>query len=125
MKLISRNRFRLDNGNEIQVTGHLAFDLFSPDGQLIGSCRNSLTGWKRFFHVRPVFKNATGTVLAHAELPLIDSGRFTLILPEGQRIDLPHETPLPDSLNDELKLIVSAFRQNSLGTSAPDDCGDD
>ena len=125
MKLIARNRFRLDNGNEIQVTGHLAFDLFSPDGQLIGSCRNSLTGWKRFFHVRPVFKNATGTVLAHAELPLIDSGRFTLILPEGQRIDLPHETPLPDSLNDELKLIVSAFRQNCLGASAPDDCGDD
>ena len=125
MKLIARNRFRLDNGNEIQVTGHLAFDLFSPDGLLIGSCRNSLTGWKRFFHVRPVFKNATGTVLAHAELPLIDSGRFTLILPEGQRIDLPHETPLPDSLNDELKLIVSAFRQNCLGASAPDDCGDD
>ena len=125
MKLIARNRFRLDNGNEIQVTGHLAFDLFSPDGQLIGSCRNSLTGWKRFFHVRPVFKNATGSVLAHAELPLIDSGRFTLILPEGQRIDLPHETPLPDSLNDELKLIVSAFRQNCLGASAPDDCGDD
>ena len=125
MKLIARNRFRLDNGNEIQVTGHLAFDLFSPDGQLIGSCRNSLTGWKRFFHVRPVFKNATGTVLAHAELPLIDNGRFTLILPEGQRIDLPHETPLPDSLNDELKLIVSAFRQNSLGSSAPDDGGDD
>ena len=91
----------------------------------IGSCRNSLTGWKRFFHVRPVFKNATGTVLAHAELPLIDSGRFTLILPEGQRIDLPHETPLPDSLNDELKLIVSAFRQNSLGVSSPDDSGDD
>ena len=125
MKLIARNRFRLDNGNEIQVTGHLAFDLFSPDGQLIGSCRNSLTGWKRFFHVRPVFKNATGSVLAHAELPLIDSGRFTLILPEGQRIDLTHETPLPDSLNDELKLIVSAFRQNCLGASAPDDCGDD
>ena len=125
MKHIARNRFRLDNGNEIQVTGHLAFDLFSPDGQLIGSCRNSLTGWKRFFHVRPVFKNATGTVLAHAELPLIDNGRFTLILPEGQRIDLPHETPLPDSLNDELKLIVSAFRQNCLGASAPDDCGDD
>ena len=125
MKLIARNRFRLDNGNEIQVTGHLAFDLFSPDGQLIGSCRNSLTGWKRFFHVRPVFKNAMGTVLAHAELPLIDSGRFTLILPEGQRIGLPHETPLPDSLNDELKLIVSAFRQNCLGASAPDDCGDD
>ena len=125
MKLIARNRFRLDNGNEIQVTGHQAFDLFSPDGQLIGSCRNSLTGWKRFFHVRPVFKNATGSVLAHAELPLIDSGRFTLILPEGQRIDLPHETPLPDSLNDELKLIVSAFRQNCLGASAPDDCGDD
>ena len=125
MKLIARNRFRLDNGNEIQVSGHQAFDLFSPDGQLIGSCRNSLTGWKRFFHVRPVFKNATGTVLAHAELPLIDSGRFTLILPEGQRIDLPHETPLPDSLNDELKLIVSAFRQNSLWASNPGDCSDD
>lgn len=125
MKLIARNRFRLDNGNEIQVTGHQAFDLFSPDGKLIGSCRNRLTGWKRFFHVRPGFQNATGTVLAHAELPLIDSGRFTLILPEGQRIDLPHETPLPDSLNDELKLIVSAFRQNCLGASAPDDCGDD
>lgn len=125
MKLISRNRFRLDNGNEIQVTGHLAFDLFSPDGQLIGSCRNSLTGWKRFFHVRPVFKNATGTVLAYAELPLIDSGRFTLILTDGQRIVQSNETPLPDSLNDELKLIVSAFRQNSLGSSSPDDGGDD
>ena len=125
MELIARNRFRLDNGNEIQVTGQLAFDLFSPDGQLIGSCRNSLTGWKRFFHVRPVFKNATGTVLAHAELPLIDSGRFTLILTDGQRIVLSNETPLPDSLNDELKLIVSVFRQNCLGASAPDDCGDD
>ena len=125
MKLIARNRFRLDNGNEIQVTGHLAFDLFSPDGQLIGSCRNSLTGWKRFFHVRPVFKNATGTVLAHAELPLIDSGRFSLILPEGQRIALLHETPLPDSLNDELKLIVSAFRQTFLQSSNPGDCSDD
>lgn len=125
MKLIARNRFRLDNGNEIQVSGHQAFDLFSPDGQLIGSCRNSLTGWKRFFHVRPVFKNATGTVLAHAELPLIDSGRFTLILPEGQRINLPHKTPLPDSLNDDLKPIVSAFRQTFLQSSNPGDCSDD
>lgn len=125
MELIARNRFRLDNGNEIQVTGHLAFDLFSPGGLLIGSCRNSLTGWKRFFHVRPVFKNATGTVLAYAELPLIDSGRFTLIQPDGQRIVLSNETPLPDSLNDDLKPIVSAFRQTFLQSAAPGDCSDD
>ena len=44
MEFIARNRFRLDNGNEIQVTGHLAFDLFSPDGQLIG-----------FFHIAIIF----------------------------------------------------------------------
>ena len=125
MKLFARNRFRLDNGNEIQVTGHQAFDLFSPGGQLIGCCRNSLTDWKRFFHVRPVFKNATGTVLAHAELPLIDSGRFTLLLTDGQRIVLSNETPLPDSLVHELKLIVSAFQQNRLRDSYAGDSGDD
>ena len=125
MKHIAPNRFRLENGTELQVTGHLAFDLFSPDGQIIGSCRNSLTGWKRFFHVRPVFQDATGTVLAHAELPLIDSSRFTLILPDGCSIALSNETPLPDTMAHELKLLVSAFQQNGLRDSSSGDCGDD
>ena len=125
MKHIARNRFRLENGNELQVTGHLVFDLFSPDGQLIGSCRNSLSGWKRFFHVRPVFQDAAGTVLAHAELPLIDSGRFTLILPDGCSIALSNETPLPDTLAHELKLLVSAFQQAQLRDSPSGDSGDD
>ena len=123
MKHIAPNRFRLENGTELQVTGHLAFDLFSSDGQIIGSCRNSLTGWKRFFHERPVFQDATGTVLAHAELPLIGSSRFTLILPDGLRISLNNERPVPDELDNKLKLIVSAFLQNQLQSA--DDGGVD
>ena len=125
MKHIARNRFRLENGNELQVTGHLAFDLFSSDGQLIGTCRNSITGWKRFFHVRPVFQDAAGTALAHAELPLIDSGRFTLILPDGCSIALSNETPLPDTQAHELKLLVSALQQIQLRDSSSGDSGDD
>ena len=123
MESIAQNRFRLKNGNEVLVTGHLAFDLFSPDGQLIGTCRNSLTGLKRFFAVRPVFRNAAGIVLAHAELPLIDRGTFTLCLPDGLRISLNNEVPLPDELDDKLKLIVSAFLQNLLQSA--DDGGVD
>ena len=113
------------DGHESITTGYLAFDITGAEGKLLIRCRNGVTGWRRFFHTRPVLEDAAGTELAAIELPWFAGGDFTLSLPDGRKERISEKTPLPAGLSPELVLAVECFRSLWFKTDAGDnDCGD-
>ena len=107
------------------TTGHLAFDITGAEGKLLIRCRNGVTGWRRFFHSRPVLEDAAGTELAAIELPWFAGGDFTLRLPDGREERISEKTPLPACLAPELALAVECFRDLWFKAAAGDnDCSD-
>ena len=107
------------------TTGHLAFDLMGENGALLIRCRNGVTGWRRFFHSRPVLEDAAGTELAAIELPKFAGGDFTLSLPDGRMERISEKTPLPAGLSPELDIAVECFRDLWFKAAAGDnDCSD-
>ena len=125
MKATHQIRRKWADGCESITTGYLAFDITGAEGKLLIRCRNGATGWRRFFHSRPVLEDAEGTMLAAIELPGFAGGDFTLRLPDGRMERISEKTPLPAGLSPELDIAVECFRSLWFKTDAGDnDCGD-
>lgn len=125
MKATHQIRRKWADGCESITTGYLAFDITGAEGKLLIRCRNGVTGWRRFFHSRPVLENAAGTMLAAIELPWFAGGDFTLRLPDGRMERISEKTPLPAGLSPELDIAVECFLSLWFKTDAGDnDCGD-
>ena len=125
MKATHQIRRKWADGCESITTGYLAFDITGAEDKLLVRCRNGMTGWRRFFHSRPVLEDAAGTELAAIELPWFAGGGFTLRLPDGREERISEKTPLPACLAPELTLAVECFRSLWFKTEAGDnDCGD-
>lgn len=125
MKATHQIRRKWADGCESITTGYLAFDITGAEDKLLIRCRNGVTGWRRFFHSRPVLEDDEGTMLAEIELPRFAGNAFTLRLPDGQREKIGVDTPLPSGLSPELGIAVECFRSLWFKTDAGDnDCGD-
>ena len=125
MKATQQIRRTWAGGHESITTGYLAFDITGAEGKLLIRCRNGVTGWRSFFHTRPVLEDAAGTELAAIELPKLAGGDFTLCLPDGRMERISEKTPLPTGLSPELVLAVECFRDLWFKTDAGDnDCSD-
>ena len=125
MKATQQIRRTWAGGHESITTGYLAFDITGAEGKLLIRCRNGVTGWRSFFHSRPILEDAAGTMLAAIELPWFARGDFTLRLPDGREKRISEKTPLPTGLSPELVLAVECFRDLWFKTDAGDnDCSD-
>ena len=125
MKATQQIRRTWADGHESITTGYLAFDITGAEGKLLIRCRNGVTGWRRFFHSRPILEDAAGTMLAAIELPWFAGGDFTLRLPDDREERISEKTPLPACLAPELALAVECFRDMWFSAAAGDnDCGD-
>ena len=125
MKSTQQIRRTWADGHESITTGYLAFDITGAEGKLLIRCRNGVTGWRRFFHSRPVLEDDEGTMLAEIELPRFAGNAFTLRLPDGRMERIGEKTPLPAGLSPELDIAVECFRSLWFKTDAGDnDCGD-
>lgn len=125
MKSTQQIRRTWAGGCKSITTGYLAFDITGAEGKLLLRCRNGVTGWRRFFHSRPVLEDAAGTMLAAIELPKLAGGDFTLSLPDGREERISEKTPLPAGLSPELDIAVECFRDLWFKAAAGDnDCSD-